>query len=375
MENIKSDTNGKSKKDHFTAASASAVRKHTKRTAAAAGRQKCWTFVLMIAMMTASLVQMVHYHHLVFSDTTTTGIDGSRTTTGNNNNKQLFLDPAIWRLKRAKNNTSTASSSAASTLTAEPQPKAAAGEDIAISSSSSSSFNITASSIVATKAETSINIEQPSPKLASNNNTVSASTDLTKDSEFVTKGEQNLQSQQQLHPLLKLLQDAHILPMNITFTVNETNATTTTTTTTTNQELHIGNNNNSNITLPSWSSLQTLYGDLDQPIIIGLETCAMYQQQVPPSQRYTAVAGMFNTGTNAMEFHLRTNIPAVRHTWQVPWGKHRMPFVRLSHVAPGMDQENQQQVLPIVMIRDPFHWMQSMVGCVCSVFCGILCFP
>jgi hypothetical protein len=72
-----------------------------------------------------------------------------------------------------------------------------------------------------------------------------------------------------------------------------------------------------------------------------------------------AVAGLFNTGTNALEFHLSHNIKAPSK-WQVPWGKHRDPSVRLSHVAPGMEKVDQRDVLPIIITRDPYHWLQSM---------------
>jgi hypothetical protein len=67
--------------------------------------------------------------------------------------------------------------------------------------------------------------------------------------------------------------------------------------------------------LPDWKALQRLYGDLEEPIIIGLETCAMYRNTVPPPKRYAAVAGLFNTGTNAMEHHLRKNIN-LESAWQ-----------------------------------------------------------
>lgn len=87
--------------------------------------------------------------------------------------------------------------------------------------------------------------------------------------------------------------------------------------------------------------------------------CETYRKNVPQSRRIVAVAGLFNTGTNAMEFHLRKNIMAPSK-WQVPWGKHRDPSVRLHHVAPGMEHVEQRDVLPIIIMRDPFHWMQSM---------------
>jgi hypothetical protein len=110
-----------------------------------------------------------------------------------------------------------------------------------------------------------------------------------------------------------------------------------------------------------YESMVSMYGDLRQPLIVGLDTCATYRQTVPLERRYTAVAGLFNTGTNAMEFHLEHNMN-LNSTWQVPWGKHRVPaLTRLKHVAPRMEGKVQTDVLPIVMVRDPFHWMQSMV--------------
>lgn len=98
------------------------------------------------------------------------------------------------------------------------------------------------------------------------------------------------------------------------------------------------------------------------PVVLGMESCEAYRNMVPPKERYTAAAGMFNTGTNALETHLRKNILRVDSVWQVPWGKHRMEWVRLKHVASGMKDRNQSQCLPIVIVRDPYHWMQSMVS-------------
>jgi hypothetical protein len=109
--------------------------------------------------------------------------------------------------------------------------------------------------------------------------------------------------------------------------------------------------------LPSAKTLTMLYGPLNEPVVVGMETCAAYRDKVPPKNRIAAVAGLFNTGTNAMAFHLRNNIN-IKTTWQIPWGKHRMEFVRLNHTAEGMDKVNKEDVLPIVLIREPFYWMQ-----------------
>jgi hypothetical protein len=109
--------------------------------------------------------------------------------------------------------------------------------------------------------------------------------------------------------------------------------------------------------LPSLETLNSLYGSLKEPVVVGMDTCASYRDKVAPSDRIAAVAGLFNTGTNAMAFHLRNNIN-IKTTWQIPWGKHRMEFVRLNHTAEGLDHVNKEHVLPIVLIREPFYWMQ-----------------
>lgn len=61
-----------------------------------------------------------------------------------------------------------------------------------------------------------------------------------------------------------------------------------------------------------------------------------------------------------MEHHLRKNVN-LKAAWQVPWGKHRMEFVRMNHTAPGFSGWNKEHCLPVVVIRDPYHWMHSMV--------------
>jgi hypothetical protein len=112
--------------------------------------------------------------------------------------------------------------------------------------------------------------------------------------------------------------------------------------------------------LPDTRTLTTLYGPIDQPIVLGLETCQAFRDAIPQAERYVAPAGMFNTGTNALERHLTNNVFGVQKAWQVPWGKHRTESKRLHHAAVSLEGINQTAVLPIVVIRDPFFWMQSM---------------
>jgi hypothetical protein len=61
------------------------------------------------------------------------------------------------------------------------------------------------------------------------------------------------------------------------------------------------------------------------PVVFGMETCPDYRASVPLQERYIGPAGMFNTGTNALEHHLRTNILKVAAVWQIPWGK-QLPY-------------------------------------------------
>jgi hypothetical protein len=113
--------------------------------------------------------------------------------------------------------------------------------------------------------------------------------------------------------------------------------------------------------LPDTRTLTTLYGPIDQPIVLGLETCQAFRDAIPQAERYVAPAGMFNTGTNALERHLTNNVFGVQKAWQVPWGKHRTESKRLHHAAVSLEGINQTAVLPIVVIRDPFFWMQRCV--------------
>jgi hypothetical protein len=98
-------------------------------------------------------------------------------------------------------------------------------------------------------------------------------------------------------------------------------------------------------------------------VIVGKEDCAAYRNRVPLTQRRLGVAGMFNTGTNLLEVQLRKNIQMPQPSlWQVPWGKHRMAGVKFNHTASGMEHVNKDDVLPVIIIRDPYAWLQSMCG-------------
>lgn len=102
-----------------------------------------------------------------------------------------------------------------------------------------------------------------------------------------------------------------------------------------------------------------MYGD--QAVVVGKDDCADFRARVPREKRQLGVAGMFNTGTNLLDTQLQRNVKLPRPSlWQVPWGKHRMAAVRGNHTAPDMEAIDIGHVLPVVMIRDPYSWLQSM---------------
>jgi hypothetical protein len=114
--------------------------------------------------------------------------------------------------------------------------------------------------------------------------------------------------------------------------------------------------------LPTWNQVVELYGD--ETIVLGTDRCEAYRKMTPPSEAYVGVAGLFNTGTNLLEYHLRANIrhPANQYhsRWQVPWGKHRMASAKWNNTVDSSEMDNKDAALPIVIVRDPLHFMQSM---------------
>ncbi|GKZ01254.1 hypothetical protein MPSEU_001076400 [Mayamaea pseudoterrestris] len=123
--------------------------------------------------------------------------------------------------------------------------------------------------------------------------------------------------------------------------------------------------------LPTWTQVSSLYGS--EPLIYGLETCQAYRDTL---QRHNAtaasaasgaavvepkprVAGLFNTGTNALAQSMFDNfqpLPDVKD-YNLKWGKHVPPRDRWTETY---KLETIETELPIVMVRDPMYWMQSM---------------
>ena len=113
-----------------------------------------------------------------------------------------------------------------------------------------------------------------------------------------------------------------------------------------------------------------------QPIIYGLETCQAFQDitSFDPSQRRIAPAGIFNTGTNYLSVLLEYNCqnpdrvkkfhnnPKRGHgnEWEVLWGKHTPVHHRGKYYKNEKHNYDVHEVLPVVLIRNPFSWMKSM---------------
>ena len=129
--------------------------------------------------------------------------------------------------------------------------------------------------------------------------------------------------------------------------------------------------------LPTWTDITSLYGS--QANILGLDTCETFRSTVPSHDVYLGPAGLFNTGTNLLDYSLHRSCQLVKrrsitrhdtkhkNKWklgtlfQVPWGKHNPAPMRLHHKAKvGSNDIDQTHVLPVVMIKDPYHWMKSM---------------
>ena len=126
--------------------------------------------------------------------------------------------------------------------------------------------------------------------------------------------------------------------------------------------------------LPAWKTIVNLYGD--KPIVVGMETCEAYRRQSSKNPK-PRVAGLYNSGTNALAWMLIDNIIedenndinlsaaskdglGMQHPYEVPWQKHNPSKMRLDWKFPSDNPESPKDVLPIVIIRDPYRWMVAM---------------
>lgn len=133
--------------------------------------------------------------------------------------------------------------------------------------------------------------------------------------------------------------------------------------------------------VPTWDEIiSNLYpkshANTSGPIIHGLETCQAFQDATAsnPSQRRIAPAGIFNTGTNYLSVLLEYNCqnphrvkkfnnnPKRGHgnEWEVLWGKHTPVHYRGEYYKNTKHNYDVHEVLPAVLIRNPFGWMKSM---------------
>lgn len=118
--------------------------------------------------------------------------------------------------------------------------------------------------------------------------------------------------------------------------------------------------------LPTWEKVVSLYGE--GPVIYGLDTCKSFRNTVPAEDASIGTAGLFNTGTNPFAMYISANCHMPKNTkekfhgmrWQVPWGKHMLASRKMLNTAAHDSKVDKDHVLPVVLVRDPFSWMQSM---------------
>ena len=145
--------------------------------------------------------------------------------------------------------------------------------------------------------------------------------------------------------------------------------------------------------LPTRTNFTAMYGS--RPIIIGTETCSKFRDSTDPQYAFIGPAGCYNTGTNLLYklLHQYCKMPQrkpppsttlddlatnqnmtkrVRNLLKeslttgilddVPWDKHApanwrstyRPFFR------NVTDIRYENVLPVVTIKDPYFWMDSM---------------
>ncbi|KAL7511495.1 hypothetical protein ACHAXN_008461 [Cyclotella atomus] len=125
--------------------------------------------------------------------------------------------------------------------------------------------------------------------------------------------------------------------------------------------------------LPTWQEIESLIGN--KPVILGLNSCEVFRNTIPPIRRMLGASGMFNSGTNLLTRLLKENcvIPeryahygpkaskekyGIR--WQVPWGKHTPAMFIHDYSAPLAANMTKEDALPVVTVRNPYDWMISM---------------
>jgi len=129
--------------------------------------------------------------------------------------------------------------------------------------------------------------------------------------------------------------------------------------------------------LPTEQEVQKLYGK--GPIVLGLDRCEQYRRQLHTALRKemklipvhfpprAKVAGLWNSGTTALSQSFVLNL----HNYQsdapiyvptVTWGKHTPLLYRLKTTWPPGNRESRNHILPVLIVRDPYRWLQSMAS-------------
>jgi hypothetical protein len=117
--------------------------------------------------------------------------------------------------------------------------------------------------------------------------------------------------------------------------------------------------------IPPWSEINRRYGPIF-PKIIGLERCEDYRKNIQKNLAWVAPAGLFHSGTNLLHNMLAGTCRGLIPQGQVPYGKHNpiRAATEDNYRIPTKDAykavKNLDRVLPIVMVRNPLDWMESM---------------
>lgn len=118
--------------------------------------------------------------------------------------------------------------------------------------------------------------------------------------------------------------------------------------------------------LPDWSQVVDLYGA--EPIVLGLDTCEAYRNHIQRDGQspMPKVAALWNAGSTSLSRSFLLNLQLYDPTWHinrttVPWGKHTPLWLKFINTYPEDNTDSKDHVLPIVIVRDPYRWMNSMV--------------
>jgi len=107
---------------------------------------------------------------------------------------------------------------------------------------------------------------------------------------------------------------------------------------------------------------------------VGFDRCEEFRNNIPEEKRFIGHAGLFNSGTslfpNVMSHNCKLRHKGGGMKPMVPWGKHNPSYWRGHHTVQWVDEsfgkldpngkEGVNQFMVVVIVKDPFFWMQSM---------------